>query len=241
MTLFQKGFTKISGIAVLITLGLEIGALHIFHDPSPLIFKNEVFNSVLIYIKHVVLGIGFYASVYSLLLWVFENKLWILFYKQLNINGVWYHVLSSASEANYQRYGRMDICQKFSDVKITGTNYNSRFDRDDISTWRSDSIECHADGVFDLNYSVSRSGTREPSEKRGNMRFKIETNQRGTPIRLVGNFQDAHPSNIRGTIIAVRDSDWKARIPSVDLIAVIGQPAAAAATASAEAAPGTNS
>lgn len=225
MVLFRRGFIKVFSFAVLFTLILQIVLISILKDVKLAVFSNPYKNIIIKIIIELFCGIGFYAFIYNVTSWAFDNKLWIYLYPQLNINGIWYHVLENPADPHYVRYGRIDICQKFTEIKITGTNYGGTFSRSDISIWRSESIECYPDGFFSFNYSVTRSGPHEPLDKRGNMQFKVEIEKK-KPLRLVGNFQDTHPSNIRGSIIATRDAEWKRRIPSTQYIQPEVQPQA---------------
>jgi hypothetical protein len=68
-------------------------------------------------------------------------------------------------------------------------------------------------GLLVFTYQTTRAGGKDPKEKTGLMYVHIYGNRGQPPDKLEGIFQDAHPSNLRGSITWERNASWANKFP----------------------------
>lgn len=205
---FIAAYFKISGFCVLLTLVLQSWTLKLLYEAG---YKDILPNTLV----GVLGGTGIYFFLYKLASWVYESWGWKYFFKQLNIDGVWFHLIETQSDDKYVRYGRTEIHQRLFSIQLNGMNYDTDFKRSSRSMWHSNAVTITEDGLLIFTYENSRAGESAQTEKTGLMRVHIHRAADGSPDRLEGIFQDSHPSHLRGSITWEREAPWANSLPSL--------------------------
>jgi hypothetical protein len=203
---FISAYFKISGLCVLISLTLQSWVLRLLYDAG----MKALLPSFVVAILG---GTGVYFILYKFTSWAYERWRWRRCHKSLNIDGTWYHVIESEERPDYKRYGRTQIRQELFSIQIRGMNYDRQFHRNTRSLWHSAAASLDENGLLIFTYQVSRAGSQQPKEKMGLMQVQIYGERRQPPERLEGIFQDAHPSDLRGSITWERKVPWAEMLP----------------------------
>jgi len=154
-----------------------------------------------------------YIFIQKFLIYIFEKFAWKIFLKKYVIYGTWYHVLQS--EDGYIRFGLTRITQTVESVYISAHNVNKEFDVKTLTLWNSNSVYLNENGRLLFSYKATRTTTFTNDniyDKEGIMDVQIYCDKQNHPYKMIGKFQDVFPSNKRGSIVWVRDVEWKSKL-----------------------------
>ena len=159
-----------------------------------------------------------YVFAHKLLMWIYQTWAWRFFFRSLYIGGEWFHYIESAADPNYRRYGHTQVRQTLFEIQLTGINYGPEFDRCTRSLWRSAAVSMDNKGLLVFTYATTRAGTSEPQEKTGLMYAQLHGKPGRAPDRIEGVYQDASPSQLRGSITWQRKVSWDTKLPTIEAL-----------------------